>query len=466
MSQRTLLLAETIRKGYSEGRIGHFTCTYPPHKVYSQVDPDFDVFQAWSGAGGKDGGVSLYVHVPFCKQRCSFCNLFMVKETSGAELIDKYVDCLIREIDMYGEVLTPHIGENTTLYFGGGTPSMLNAEQLGRVIAALGSLTSCSQVDEFTLEVAPETADAEYLSSLRELGVTRVSLGVQSIEKEEVRRFARKHTRDHVMDLIDASVKIGFPTVNVDLIYGHAAQTVERWQRTLLEVLEHSPQCLTIYPLNVKPQTGLAKFGGMHASTEVDRQIFYAMYDAAVETLELAGYEQQTRTLFLRGSGRYIDKLNEAVGRPVKGFGAGAQTYTPNWHYRTGNSYKDSMSDLQTYISNIEAFQFPARYAYKLSTEELQRRQVALSIRYKHFPLKPFKERFGVSPVELFPEEFEALTLEGLVNIEGSEISLTEKGLRYDNLVSTLFFSDRVREQLNQKHPARWSVAKTHPTDP
>lgn len=464
MSHRTVLLSEAIRRGYSEGRVGHFTCTYPPHKIYYEADPDFDVYRAWSSVGSIAEGVSLYVHIPFCKQRCSFCNLFMVKETRGAELINRYIDCLVREIEMYEELLAPHIGESTTVYFGGGTPSILDAKQLSRTIEALCSFTSRSQVEEFTLEVAPETADREYLASLRKLGITRVSLGVQSIQEDEVRRFARQHTRDHVMDLIDACMKLGFPTVNVDLIYGHASQTVEQWQRTLLEVLEHSPQCLTIYPLNVKPQTGLAKHGSMSASTAVDRQTFYGMYDTAVEMLTMAGYEQQTRTLFFRGTDRYIDKLNEAVGKPVKGFGAGAQTYAPNWHYRTGNSYKDSMSDLQTYIADVEASQFPARYAYNLSTEELQRRQVALSIRYKQFPLGPFQERFGASPVDLFPEEFEALMREGLVDIQNSEIALTEKGLRYDNLVSTLFFSDRVREQLSKNQPARWSVARPHPT--
>lgn len=122
------------------------------------------------------------------------------------------------------------------------------------------------------------------------------------------------------------------------------------------------------------------------------------------------------------------------------------------------------MTDLNAYFSDIEASRFPARYAYKLSKEELQRRQIALSIRYKHFPLDPFKRRFGVSPVELFPDEFDALRQEGLVNIRPSEIQLTEKGLRYDNLVSTLFFSNRIRELLSEHQPARWSVARRHPT--
>ncbi len=464
MTDRVPLLRNEIRKGCTEGRIGHFTCTYPPHKVYSEIDEDFDVRKVWTDGCDKKS-ISLYFHVPFCKQRCSFCNLYMVTERGGSGLIDKYVDCLVREIEMYEPVLASRIGKSTTLYFGGGTPSMLSPEQLGRILRALNSLTSRSQIVEFTIEVAPETADFDYLAALRELGVTRVSLGVQSVNEGEVRRFARQHTRAHVMSLIKASMNLGFSTTNVDLIYGLASQTLAGWQETLNAVLEHSPQCLSIYPLNVKPLTSLARpRSSPGESSEADRPLFYSMYDTAVEILEASGYEQQTRTLFFRGSDRYLSKANEAIGQPVKGFGAGAQSYAPHWHYRPGNSYRNARTDLEAYISDLEAGQFPARYAYKLSTEELQRRQIALSIRYKRFPLEPFKQLFGSGPEELFPDEFEALSQEALIDIRPSEILLTNKGLKYDNLVSTLFFSNRVRELLSKHQPTRWSVERTHPT--
>jgi oxygen-independent coproporphyrinogen-3 oxidase len=464
MTDRVSLLRNEIQKGYTEGRIGHFTCTYPPHKVYSEITEDFDVRKVWADAGSDSESISLYFHVPFCKQRCSFCNLFMVTESHGAGLIDRYVDCLVREIEMYEPILAPSIGKHTTLYFGGGTPSVLSPKQLGRILGALNPLTSRSQVVEFTIEVAPETATFDYLAALRELGVTRVSLGVQSVDELEVRHFARQHTRAHVISLIEASMNLGFSTTNVDLIYGLASQTLPGWRKTLLAVLEHSPQCLSIYPLNVKPLTSLARPRSNGESSEADRPLFYSMYDSAVEILEAAGYEQQTRTLFFRGTDRYLNKANEAVGHPVKGFGAGAQSYAPHWHYRPGNSYRNAMTHLEAYISDTEASRFPARYAYKLNTEELQRRQIALSIRYKQFPLEPFKQCFGAGPEELFPDEFDALRQEALIDIRPSEILLTKKGLRYDNLVSTLFFSNRVRELLSEHQPARWSVERKHPT--
>lgn len=462
MANQVSLLRHEIQKGYTEGRIGHFTCTYPPHKVYSETTEEFDVRRAWAEAGGNS--ISLYFHVPFCKQRCSFCNLFMVTEIRGAELIDRYVDCLVREIELYEPVLAPHIGKSTTIYFGGGTPSMLSPEQIGRILTALDPLTSRSQVGEFTIEVAPETASHDYLAALRELGVTRVSLGVQSFDELEVRRFARQHTRTHAMSLIESSMALGFSTTNVDLIYGLASQTLTGWRKTLRDVLEHSPQCLSVYPLNVKPLTGLATPRSSGQSSEADRPLFYSMYDTAVEILEAAGYEQQTRTLFFRGPNRYINKANEAVGHPVKGFGAGAQSYAPHWHYRPGNSYRNAMTHLEGYMSDTAASRFPARYAYELSTDEVQRRQVALSVRYKRFPLEQFRQRFGVGPEDLFPHEFEALRQEGLIDILPSEILLTQKGLRFDNLVSTLFFSSRVRELLSEHQPARWSVMHRHPT--
>ncbi len=464
MTSRASLLRNEIQKGYTEGRIGHFTCTYPPHKVYSETTEDFDVRTAWAESVSDGESISLYLHVPFCKQRCSFCNLFMVRESRGAGLINRYVDCLVQEIEMYEPVLAPRIGKSTTLYFGGGTPSILSPEQLGRILVALNCLISDSQVLEFTIEVAPETATYDYLAALRELGVTRISLGVQSVNELEIRRFARQHTRAHVMNLIEASMSLGFSTTNVDLIYGLASQTLAGWRKTLLDVLKHNPQCLSIYPLNVKPLTGLATLRNHGEASEADRPLFYAMYDTAVEILEAAGYEQQTRTLFFRGTDRYVNKANEAVGHPVKGFGAGAQSYAPHWHYRPGNSYRNAMADLEAYISDTEASRFPARYAYKLSTDELQRRQIALSVRYKHFPLEPFKQRFGAGPEELFPDEFDALREEALIDIRPSEILLTKKGLCYDNLVSTLFFSNRVRELLSEHQPARWSVARKHPS--
>ena len=442
-------LRSQIQRGYENGRLGHFTYTYPSHKVYETISSAFDIQKIWDE--NPDSHVNLYFHIPFCRQRCTFCNLHMIKSKRENPLIDRYVTALDKEIELYIPILQNYRVD--TIYFGGGTPSMLSPKQFKRVCQSISKLTDIQSVQEFTVEVAPDAATEDYLESLYKCGVTRISFGVQSVNQLELKKYGRSHTQEKVQSLIETTKRIGFETTNIDLIYGLTEQTVDGWRTMLQELLLHSPECISLYPLNIKPLTGLDRLAQKGHPVALDRHTMYQMYEAAVEILKNDGYEQDTRIRFLKTTRRYLHKTYTTSGGYVKGFGTAAQSYTEDWHYRPAYSYKQTSEDIRLYLDDVESGRFPVRFAYYLNEDEKRRRHIALNVRHKVFPVEYTIKKYGDRPENLFPEEFVALQEEGLLVSKEDRTELTLKGLKYCNLVSTIFFSEEVKKRQQEYMP-------------
>jgi oxygen-independent coproporphyrinogen-3 oxidase len=253
------------------------------------------------------------------------------------------------------------------------------------------------------------------------------------------------------MSIFDLLVKFGFSNINIDIMYGHPEQSTEMLVDSLEKTLSLKPGTVSLYPLNIKPLTRFWKKIGPQG---VDRQKIAGMYEVARAMMIENGYIQDTRLRFiLPRVGRYAHKDETIKGKPVKGFGAAAQSYAEFAHYRPPYSVTQCRKDILEYMQDIGEGNHPARFAFFLDDEERMRRAVIMNIRHAEFSREAFRKKFGVYPELQFPSEFEVLYENGLASSDGEMIRLSPAGFRIANSISKIFFSDNVLEmQKNYKY--------------
>ena len=197
----------------------------------------------------------IYLHIPFCQHKCSYCDFISYQGQDGAARA-RYVKALIREIRSYDAPLP--VSRGATVYVGGGTPSLLSLEELAAIFHALKEKGYLHSPREVTFEANPGTVDEAYLRGLRALGVDRLSLGIQSLEDSELRLMGRTHTADEARHIILLSKKVGFTRLSCDLIYGYPTQTAASVEASLTELMALGPSHISIYGLSVEPGTVLS----------------------------------------------------------------------------------------------------------------------------------------------------------------------------------------------------------------
>lgn len=236
---------------------------------------------------------NLYVHVPFCAQKCSYCAFF--SEPSSGDLINRYVAALIRELELVAHDLKPR-----TVFFGGGTPSLLNLRQWESVLEAMERLNLFGAA-EWTVECNPATVSQDKARLLRSYGVNRISMGVQSLDSALLERLGRIHTRDMVFKSFDILRKAGFENVNLDLMFAIPGQTLDMWRATLAEAMAFGSEHLSCYEVIYEEDTAL--YAQLQAGEfEMDEELACAMYDELVERATASGYERYEIANFARVS--------------------------------------------------------------------------------------------------------------------------------------------------------------------
>ena len=235
---------------------------------------------------------SLYLHVPFCAQKCAYCAFY--SEPSGGDLINRYVAALIRELEIVADDLKPK-----TIFFGGGTPSLLNLRQWEQILRAMERLKLLG-AEEFTVECNPATVSSDKAELLRDFGVNRISMGVQSLDEPLLERLGRIHTREMVFKSFDILRRAGFDNLNLDLMFAIPGQTLEIWRATLAEALALGSEHLSTYEVIYEDNTPL--FAQLRAGEfDVDEDLSCAMYEELVARASGAGFRQYEVANFARG---------------------------------------------------------------------------------------------------------------------------------------------------------------------
>ena len=422
---------------------GDYIYMYPPRQSYYPLDEhDLASHIRDSLKGSCTQPVNIYLHFPFCRQICAFCNLYSVSARPNEQFAE-YVDLVRREIELWGPLIAGRAVD--TIYLGGGTPSLLPVTELDRCLRSLENALGMSryEVSEVAVEVAPDTVDEIKLHDMQNIGITRVNLGLQTTSDEGLHQIGRRHGFALARKRIEDALSSGFKNVCIDLIYGLPQQTVDDWHAIVTDVLELGAPTVCAYPLTVRPNTA---FGRKNINLLGSEQ--YAKYETARDLLGEAGYAQETHVRYIMpGQGGYRQKQNHWAGQDIIGIGAGARGYLQNCDYRNGYSIRRRRDALELYASRVRSGQWPFTAGFYLNGAERMRRQVILGL--LDFDRVRFKDEFDHDAEKVFGYEFNDLCALGLIDISAETIRLTKKGRKYRDLIAQLFFSREVWQRIS-----------------
>ena len=278
-------------------------------------------------------GFGVYIHVPFCKSRCLYCDFF---STTDLDKREQYVQAVIREAQERVK------GTVSTIYFGGGTPSMLSVEQLKRILHAIGT-----QAQEITLEANPGDLTLDKLRALRASGFNRLSIGIQSFRNEELQLIGRRHSADEARAAVKMAQAAGFDNISIDLMYALPNQTMENWHYNICEALKLNVQHISCYCLTYEPHTALTRLIENGTLIPADEDTENEMYDFLCNRLIVSRFEHYEVSNFARRG--YYSRHNSSYwnNAPYIGLGAGAHSYD-------GHKRRWNISDLDRYITCCE----------------------------------------------------------------------------------------------------------------
>jgi oxygen-independent coproporphyrinogen-3 oxidase len=417
-----------------------YAYAYPHKTAYGPLEPR-PLAEVW--ADEPTDAVFLYAHVPYCEMRCGFCNLFTTTRTDREEH-DAYLDALERQARAVSAALGPVTVAQVAI--GGGTPTLLAPDQLHRLFDLLESVFGVDLADvPVGIETSPLTATADRLAALRARGVTRVSMGVQSFVEAEVRASGRPQRTADVVRALDALAASGIGTRNVDLIYGQAGQTPESWADSLDRALSWSPEEVFLYPLYVRPLTGLGRRGRTVEDWDAMR---LELYRQGRDHLLARGYTQHSMRMFRRGPATPTAYRCQEDG--MIGLGAGARSYTRHLHYATewGIGRRRVGSILDAFHARSAADHATADHGVVLDDAERQRRHLVQSLLCREgLDRAWFAERFGVDPVAEYPWLTE-LVDRGLATLDDVEMRLTDAGLERSDAIGPWLTSPAMQARM------------------
>jgi putative oxygen-independent coproporphyrinogen III oxidase len=363
------------------------------------------------------GALGVYVHLPFCSVRCSYCDFPTV--AGRDDRIGPYLLALGREIALHQEGAA---GRVDTVFFGGGTPSRLTPEQLEGIVRALGDRFEIDAEAEVTLEGNPESLTPEHLRGYRRAGVTRISVGVQSLDDRVLARAGRAHDAREAERAVADARRAGFPDVSLDLIAGLPGEDLARWGETLRRAAALGPDHISVYLLETDKDTplGRAVRGGRQPLADDDAMA--SVYEGTVDTLEACGLEQYEISNFAREGKRSRHNMKYWTDAPYAGFGLGASGYL-------GGSRRSNRRDLDGYVADLEAGVDPV--AERDPYDPARRLEEALFLGLRvvdGVDLRVLGARYDADPARRFAAAWERAEAAGLIVREGSRVRLTREG--------------------------------------
>lgn len=398
-------------------------------------------------------GHGLYLHIPFCQAKCGYCNLFSVTGL-GQDAVDRYLDAVDRQGSQYQEVLHSVRAEFSELVIGGGTPLFLTERQLGRMFDILEGHFCFSQKRELVVETAPNQTTREKLEILKQAGVSRVSMGIQSFSDRELSTLKRQHDAQRAREALELIKSFDFPCVNVDFIYGIPGQTEASLLGSLKEALQFDPDEIFLYPLYVKHGAWMEREGVV-----LEPEAAYAQYQAAGRFLRGEGFCQDSMRRFVR---RDTERAFSECGFGTSlGLGCGGRSYLGKLHFCS--PYAITRSECIARIEDYENTKdfMEITHGMLLSSEEQKRRYVI-----RHLLIRPgidlgrYRELFGSDALEDFPVLNEWMEQGFAVLREYAKfLTLTESGLGLSDKLGPQLISTEVRRAMQE-----WEVihGQTH----
>ncbi len=381
--------------------------------------------------------VSLYLHIPFCTTKCTYCafNTYINLEA----LIEPFVESLVAEIGLVAAASQNPTRRVSTIFFGGGTPTLLTLAQFERIFNAIHAAFDVDSDAEITTEANPNDLDYAYLAGLRGLGFNRISIGMQSANPTELKLFARRHDHEKVIEVMPQARRAGFDNINLDLIYGTPYQTLETWRETLDATLKLSPEHISLYALGLEDGTPLKEWVEVGRVPTPDDDLAADMYDLATQILGQAGYAQYEISNWSKPDFECRHNLQYWRNLPYLGLGPGAHGYAGGVRYATLLSPMQYIKALREHAH--ESFVYPRTPATVdeviVSREDEIAETLIMGLRLTERGIlrDEFIQRFGVDLTEYHRSVIEQFTARGLLHVDAERVRLTAEGRMLSNLV-------------------------------
>ena len=418
-------------------RVGnYFISNYPPFSFWNEKDVPCLQSVMQSPSPG-DAPLGLYYHVPFCRKRCHFC-YFRVYTDKHSKEVGRYLSATLREFQSYAD--SPYIAGRKPkfIYFGGGTPSYLSAKQLIELTDGMKKIMPWDEAEEVTFECEPGTLSRKKLEAIKSIGVTRLSLGVENFSDHILDTNGRAHRSKEVFLSYEIAKELGFENVNVDLIAGMLEETDENWTDCIERTIDLSPDCVTIYQMEVPFNTTIfknMKEQGKLTAPVADWPTKRRWVAEAYQRLEEAGYTITSTCTAVKNpdSTKFVYRDRLWAGADMVSLGVASFGHLGGIHYQ-------NLTHIDQYCTAIEKGESTVRRALMTTDEERFLRELILQWKLGRVRPSYFKEKFGVDLSERYGEILKQWKEEGDLVESGEELSLTREALlRVDSMLHQLF---------------------------
>ncbi|MDB6151674.1 MAG: hemN 1 [Chthoniobacteraceae bacterium] len=414
----------------------YFVANYPPF-AYWDAETAATVPALLEKPATPDVPLGVYFHIPFCRKRCHFC-YFRVYTDKNADQIKGYLDAGIEEFKIYAASPLIKGRKPKFVYFGGGTPSYLSVSQLQSLTSRMKELLPWDEAEEVTFECEPGTLTEQKLAALHEIGVTRLSLGVENFDSHILEINGRAHRTAEIYRAYSYARSIGFPQINIDLISGMVEETDENWRENVRKTIELMPDSVTIYQMEVPYNTGIykeMKAEGKLVAPVADWHTKRGWVDYAFKELEKVGYSISSgytavldpkKTKFV-----YRDQL--WAGADLIGLGVASFSHIAGTHFQ-------NLAEFTQYLEAIERHELPVSRAMTTTVEERMIRELILQMKLGRVSQEYFSQKFGVNIGERFQLQWNDLKAKGLLSEEGDWLTLSRDALlKVDTLLHAFF---------------------------
>jgi oxygen-independent coproporphyrinogen-3 oxidase len=417
----------------------YFVANYPPFSFWTQ-EAVKDALQVLESPAPADRPMGLYFHIPFCRKRCHFCYFRVYTDKNAAE-IKEYLDAGVAEMERMAA--KPYIAGRKPkfVYFGGGTPSYLSVPQLTDLTNRMKDLCPWDETEEVAFEAEPGTLNEKKLDALREIGVTRLSLGVENFDDHILDINGRAHRSAEIHRSWNHARSLGFPHINIDLIAGMVEETEDNWKKCVDQALELQPECLTIYQMEVPFNTGIykqMKAEGKLVAPVADWPTKRRWVDYAFTKFEEAGYTVSSATTVVKNKDTVKFVYRDALwaGADLVPLGVASFGHLNGVHWQ-------NHADIGPYVLLVKNGQLPVYRAYVTNAEERFIREFILTMKLGRLSADYFIVKYGIDPRNRFESQLRHIESEGFGFVDGDAICLNRQGLmQVDRLLHDFFLPE------------------------
>ena len=419
----------------------YFVSNYPPFSAWSreEIPAALSTLQT---SGVSSAPLGLYIHIPFCRKRCKFC-YFRVYTDKNSQDVDTYCDALVRECALYSRCAALADRPFDFVYFGGGTPSFLSSEQLERLIEGIAEHFGWEHSREIAFECEPGTLQRGKLETIKSIGVTRLSLGIEHLDDAVLELNGRAHKSAEVFRAYGWAREVGFYQINVDLIAGLLGDTHDKWCETVEKTLDLEPDSVTIYQMEVPHNSIIARESSDLGEPPVvpDWPTKRNWVDHAFKRFESAGYEVSSAYTMSRPreGGDFVYRNAVWHGADMIGMGVASFSHLAGVHYQNHDAWED-------YIRLLNEGQLPIARALSMTPLQQLTRELVLQTKLGRIDAGYFRAKFGVDITKQYADAYQRLCTDGFANVEGDAITLTRRGLLCVDALLPQFFEPQYRD--------------------